>query len=125
MIAGVEQKAHFQCFDLPYSDDRFVIALPAKSTEAFLEGHNQAFAYFTGVPNTILYDNMRIAVKEIPGDGERKPAEASVDCYRTICLRPSSNVPERATTRATWKGWWGMRATTSWCRYRAQPVGRN
>jgi transposase len=76
VIAGVEQKAHFQCFDLPYSDDCFVIAFPAENSEAFLEGHNQAFAYFGGVPRTILYDNTRIAVKEIAGGGERRPTEA-------------------------------------------------
>ena len=76
VIAGVEQKAHFQCFDLPYSDDCFVIAFPAENSEAFLEGHNQAFAYLGSVPRTILYDNTRIAVKEIAGDGERKPTEA-------------------------------------------------
>ena len=76
VIGGVEQKAHFQCFDLPHSDDCFVIAFPAENTEAFLEGHNQAFAYFGGVPRTMLYDNTRIAVKEIAGDGERKPTEA-------------------------------------------------
>jgi transposase len=76
VIAGVEQKAHFQCFDLPYSDDCFVIAFPAENSQAFLEGHNQAFAYLGGVPRTILYDNTRIAVKEIAGDGERKPTEA-------------------------------------------------
>jgi transposase len=76
VIAGKEQKAHFQCFDLPQSDDCFVVAFPAENTEAFLEGHIQAFAYFGGVPRTILYDNTRIAVKEIAGDGERKPTEA-------------------------------------------------
>jgi transposase len=62
--------------DLPQSDDCFVIAFPAENTEAFLEGHNQAFAYFGGVPRTILYDNTKIAVKEILGDGERKPTQA-------------------------------------------------
>jgi transposase len=76
VIAGVEQKAHFQCFDLPHSDDCFVVAFPVENTEAFLEGHNQAFAYFGGVPRTMLYDNTRIAVKQIAGDGERKPTEA-------------------------------------------------
>jgi transposase len=75
-IGGVEQKAHFLCMDLPQSDDCFVIAFPAENTEAFLEGHNQAFAYFGGVPRTILYDNTKIAVKEILGDGERKPTQA-------------------------------------------------
>jgi hypothetical protein len=62
--------------DLPHSDDCFVVAFPAENTEAFLEGHNQAFAYFGGVPRTILYDNTRIAVKEITGEGERTPTEA-------------------------------------------------
>ena len=76
VIGGVEQKAHFQCIDLPYSDDCFVAAFPAENTEAFLEGHNRAFAYFGGVPRTILYDNTRIAVKQITGDGERKTTEA-------------------------------------------------
>ena len=76
VIAGSEQKAHFQCIDLPQSDDCFVVAFPCENTEAFLEGHNQAFAYFGGVPRTVLYDNTRIAVKEIAGDGERKPTEA-------------------------------------------------
>jgi transposase len=76
VIGGVEQKAHFQCFDLPHSDDSFVMAFPAENTEAFLEGHNQAFAYFGGVPRTVLYDNTRMAVKEITGDGERTPTEA-------------------------------------------------
>ena len=76
VIGGVEQKAHFQCMDLPHSDDCFVVAFPAENTESFLEGHTQAFAYFGGVPRTILYDNTRIAVKEITGDGERKPTVA-------------------------------------------------
>ena len=76
VIGGVEQKAHFLCVDLPHSDDSFVMAFPVENTESFLEGHNQAFAYFGGVPRTILYDNTKMAVKEIAGDGERQPTEA-------------------------------------------------
>jgi transposase len=76
VIGGVEQKGHFLCMDLPQSDDSFVMMFPAENTEAFLEGHNCAFAWFEGVPRTILYDNTRIAVKQIAGDGERKPTEA-------------------------------------------------
>jgi transposase len=75
VIGGVEQKAHFLCVDLPHSDDAFVVAFPAENTESFCEGHNQAFAYFGGVPRSILYDNTKIAVKEITGDGERRPTE--------------------------------------------------
>lgn len=75
VVGGVEQKAHFLCVDLPHSDDAFVMAFPVENTEAFCEGHAQAFAYFGGVPRTMLYDNTGIAVAEITGDGERKPTE--------------------------------------------------
>ena len=75
-IAGVEQKAHYFCMDLPQSDDCFVIAFPAETTEAFLEGHIQAFVYFGGVPQTILYDNTKLAVAQILGDGTRKRTRA-------------------------------------------------
>ena len=46
---GRVERAHFFVMDLPHSDDAFVMAFPAETTEAFLEGHNQAFAYFGGV----------------------------------------------------------------------------
>jgi transposase len=71
VIGGVKRKAHYLAVDLPQSDDCFVMAFPAETTEAFLEGHNHAFAYFSGVPRTILYDNSRIAVARILGDGTR------------------------------------------------------
>src|SRR5664280_2962790 len=71
IIAGVEQKAHFLAMDMPYSDDCFVMAFPAETTEAFLEGHARAFEYFGAVPTRILYDNTKIAVARILGGEER------------------------------------------------------
>lgn len=76
VIAGQEQKAHYFCLDLPQSDDGFVMAFPAETTEAFLEGHVQAFAYLSGVPQTILYDNTKLAVAQILGDGTRRRTQA-------------------------------------------------
>jgi transposase len=76
MIGGVERKAHYLAMDLPQSDDCFVMAFPAETTEAFLEGHNHAFAYFGGVPRTILYDNTKLAVARILGDGTRTKTQA-------------------------------------------------
>jgi transposase len=76
VIAGVEQKAHYLAMDLPHSDDCFVVAFPAETTEAFLEGHVQAFAYFGGVPTRILYDNTKIAVARILGGEERQRTRA-------------------------------------------------
>jgi hypothetical protein len=71
VIAGVEQKAHYLAIDLPHSDDCFVAAFPAETTEALLEGHVRAFAYLGGVPTRILYDNTKIAVAKILGGEER------------------------------------------------------
>jgi transposase len=72
VIGGVECKAHYLAIDLPHSDDCFVVAFPAETTEAFLEGHVRAFAYFGGVPTRILYDNTKIAVAKILGGTERQ-----------------------------------------------------
>ena len=69
---GSERKAHYLVVDLPHSDDAFVKAFPAETTEAFCEGHNAAFHYFGGVPRGIVYDNTKLAVARILGDGTRQ-----------------------------------------------------
>ena len=76
VIAGVEQAAHFMVFDLLHSDDCFVQAFPAETTEIFFEGHVRAFQYFGAVPTHILYDNTTLAVARILGDGERQKTRA-------------------------------------------------
>jgi transposase len=76
IVAGVECTVHYLAIDLPHSDDIFVMAFPAETTEAFLEGHVQAFSYWGGVPISILYDNTKIAVRTILGDGERLKTRA-------------------------------------------------
>ena len=76
VIGGVRQKIHFFCLDLPQSDACFVKAYPAETTEAFLDGHASAFAFFGGVPLSILYDNTKIAVAKICGDGKRERTRA-------------------------------------------------
>ena len=72
VIGGVERKIHFFVFDLPHSDACFVVGYPAETTEAYWDGHIRAFAYFGGVPQSILYDNTKIAVARILGDGKRQ-----------------------------------------------------
>ena len=65
-------KIHFFCMDLPHSDACFVKAYPAETLEAFLDGHVSAFAFFGGVPHSILYDNTKLAVARILPDGTRE-----------------------------------------------------
>ena len=72
IVGGVERKVHYCVLDLPHSDGCFVKAYPAETTEAFLEGHVSAFAFLGGVPQSILYDNTKLAVARILGDGRRQ-----------------------------------------------------
>jgi transposase len=72
VIGGVEQKIHFFAMDLPHSDAGFVQVYPAETTEAFCAGHTAAFHFFGKVPKSILYDNTKIAVARILGDGKRQ-----------------------------------------------------
>ena len=57
---------------LPHSDACFVAAYPAATAEAWLDGHNAAFAFFGGVPQSILYDNDKCLVSRILPDGTRQ-----------------------------------------------------
>ena len=72
VIGGVEQTIHYFVLDLPQSDACFVKAYPAETTEAFCDGHVSAFSFLGGVPRSILYDNTRLAVARILGDGRRQ-----------------------------------------------------
>ena len=76
IIGGVERKAHCFVIDLPQSDGCFVKAYPAETTEAFLDGHVSAFAFLGGVPQSILYDNTKLAVARILGDSRRQRTRA-------------------------------------------------
>src|ERR1700690_3034747 len=72
VIAGDERKIHFFAMGLPHSDACLVQAYPAETSEAFCEGHNAGFEFFGGVPRSILYDNTKLAVARILGDGRRQ-----------------------------------------------------
>jgi transposase len=75
-LDGKPTKVALFVMTLPYSDAIFVVAFPRECTEAFLEGHLRAFAFFGGVPRRISYDNSRIAVAKILGNRDRKVTDA-------------------------------------------------
>jgi len=71
-IGGVVRKLHYFAMSLPHSDAFFLKAFPGETTEAFCDGHVSAFAFFGGVPLSMLYDNTTIAVARILGGGTRQ-----------------------------------------------------
>ena len=91
----MEQTIHYFVLDLPHSDACFVKAYPAETTEAFCDGHVSAFSFLGGVPRSILYDNTRLAVARILGDGRRK---------RTRVFSELVALPVRGSVRRPGKG---------------------
>jgi len=75
-----------------YSGAAFVIAFERQSQQAFLEAHVEALRFFGGVFQTIRYDNLRAAVKQVLR-GRRR-----VEADRFVSLR-SHYLYESAFTR--------------------------
>ena len=76
MIGGKRLTLHLFCMYLPHSDAIFVKAYPAETTEALLDGMTSSFAFFGGVPQSVLLDNMKLAVVRILPDGTRERTAA-------------------------------------------------
>ncbi|MBA3625896.1 MAG: IS21 family transposase [Methylibium sp.] len=74
VLGGVRRKVHVLVVDLPQSDAIFLKAYHAETAEALCDGHVAAFDFFGGVPLSILYDNTKLVVAKILGDGTRKRA---------------------------------------------------
>jgi transposase len=64
-IGGEREKAYVFCMRSMASGGAFHCAFPHASQQAFLEGHERAFAYFGGVFELCRYDNLKSAVKKI------------------------------------------------------------
>src|SRR5436309_15469618 len=104
VIGGVRQKIHFFCLDLPHSDAGFVKAYPAERIEAFLDGHNAAFAFLGGVPQSILYDNTRLAVARILGDGTRQRTRAFAELQSHYLFRDRFGRPGKGNDKGKVEG---------------------
>ena len=104
VIGGVRQKIHFFCLDLPQSDACFVKAYPAETTEAFLDGHVSAFEFFGGVPLSILYDNLKIAVAKICGDGKRERTRAFTELVSHYLFKDRFGRPGKGNDKGKVEG---------------------
>jgi len=104
IVGGVRQKIHFFCMDLPQSDACFVKAYPRETTEAFLDGHVSAFAFFGGVPLSILYDNTTITVAKICGDGKRERTRAFTELCSHYLFRDRFGRPAKGNDKGKVEG---------------------
>jgi transposase len=104
VIGGVEQKAHCFAFDLPHSDASYVRAYPAATAEAWMDGHVHAFAFFGGVPLSVLYDNDRCLVARILPDGTRKRARLFSELLSHYVIQDRYGRPGKGNDKGSVEG---------------------
>jgi transposase len=104
VIGGVEGKIHFLAYDLPHSDASFVVAYPAETTEAFCDGHVKAFEFFGGIPQSILYDNTKIAVAKILGDGTRQRTRVFSELHSHYLFKDRFGRPAKGNDKGKLEG---------------------
>ena len=64
-LGGVVQTIKVAHFRLAHSRQMFVVAYPRETQEMVLDAHNLAFAFFGGVPERMVYDNLKTVVDAI------------------------------------------------------------
>ena len=73
-IAGKQESLMMAVFAFPFSKGRFAYLFHRQDTLAFMESHRNFFREVNGVPRTMVYDNMRVAV--VFDNKEKRPTEA-------------------------------------------------
>nr|MCH9697219.1 IS21 family transposase [Gammaproteobacteria bacterium] len=71
-LGGVVQTIKAAHFRLAYSRKMFVIAYPRETQEMVLDAHNQAFAFYGGVPLQMIDDNLTTVVDAVFVGKERQ-----------------------------------------------------
>jgi Transposase and inactivated derivatives len=74
-IAGKLQRLYLAIFTFSHSNGRYAWLFRHQNTLAFMESHRNFFRQVEGVPSMMVYDNMRVAIKEFVGV-EKKPTDA-------------------------------------------------
>lgn len=81
-VSGEVSRAEIFVSVLGASGYTFVHAVMNQSTESFIECHNRAFAFYGGVPNQVVPDNLKAAVISHKKRGEIKLNESYADMGR-------------------------------------------
>jgi transposase len=94
IIGGMEQTVKVAHFRLTYSRHLFVVAYPRETQEMVLEAHNQAFAFFGGVPKRMVYDNLKTVVEAIFVGKERRFNRRFLTLANHYLFEPVACTPE-------------------------------
>lgn len=63
-------------FTLAKSNLRYALLYRNEDTQAFIDAHVKFFGFICGVPKSMVYDNMKVAVAKFVGNNEKEATEA-------------------------------------------------
>lgn len=75
-INGQMRTLHMAVFTPAMSNYRYAILFHRQDTASFLQAHVLFFEHVGGVFHTMVYDNMRVAIRKFVGPSEKEPTEA-------------------------------------------------
>jgi len=70
------QKFQIAVFTSAFGNYRFAVLFSNQKSECFVEAHATFFTHLGGTYQTMVYDNMKVAVKRFVGRQEKEPTEA-------------------------------------------------
>ncbi len=76
VLNGIEIKLKMAVFTLAKSNYRFAYLYPYENTQCFIDAHIRFFEHLGGIPEIMVYDNMKVAVARFVGRTEREASEA-------------------------------------------------
>ncbi len=75
-IGGQLRCLYMAVFTPAFSNYRYAMLFHRQDTASFLQAHVRFFEQVGGVYHTMVYDNMRVAVRKFVGPSEKEPTEA-------------------------------------------------
>jgi hypothetical protein len=84
-IDGVKTKFYIAVFTFGHSNGRYAYLFRHQNMLAFMESHRNFFRDIQGVPSRLVYDNMRVAVKDFTGN-EKTPTDTLVKMADFYCF---------------------------------------
>lgn len=85
IIAGEQVTVQLFYMRMCYARRQFMMSFPTQKQESFLEGHVRAFHFLGGVPQRLIYDNLKAAVKQIL-EGKNREEQRAFVAFRSHYL---------------------------------------
>ena len=76
---GTLQKYNMAVYTMAYSNHRFAKLFTRQDTLSFSQSMIDYFTFIKGVPTTMVFDNMRVAVAKFVGRNEKEPTKALLE----------------------------------------------